>query len=119
MQRRCYMQGLSAHFLQQYFWLENIAAEVVVYQNLNRDTVPPKDLWSLDESTPILQFWFAEVCSIFSALRVSEPLNLVMLVMLFSSQMQPTLTTPCHFSQRLLARSFGRTARPSKASPKC
>ena len=48
----------------------------------------------------------------FSALRISELLNIVML---FSLQMQPTLS---HVPQRLLARSFGQTARP-KASPKC
>ena len=36
-------------------------------------------------------------------------------VMLFSLQMQPTLS---HVPQRLLARNFGQTARP-KASPKC
>ena len=33
MQRRCYIQGLSAHLLKQYLRLENIAAEVVAYQN--------------------------------------------------------------------------------------
>ena len=46
----------------------------------------------------------------FSALRISELLNLVKL---FSLQMQPTLS---HVPQRLLARSFGQTARP-KAPP--
>ena len=45
----------------------------------------------------------------FSALRISN------LVMLFSLQMQPIMS---HVPQRLLARSFGQTARP-KASPKC
>ena len=48
----------------------------------------------------------------FSALRISELLNIVML---FSLQMQPTLS---HVPWRLLTRSFGQTARP-KASLKC
>ena len=52
---------------------------------------------------------FAGPANIFCASHLSK------LVMLFSLQMQPTLS---HVPQRLLARSFGQTARP-KASPKC
>ena len=55
-------KGLSAHLLKQYVRLENIAAEVVAYQNLNRDIVPHKDLWNLDLPTPVLQLWLPEVC---------------------------------------------------------
>ena len=51
------------------------------------------------------------VLPISSALHISELLNLVIL---FSLQMQPALS---HVPQRLLARSFGQTARP-KAPPK-
>ena len=70
-------------------------------------------LWSLDESAPIVQFGSASLLALptFFALRISELLNKVMLLFL---QMQPTLS---HGPQRLLARSFGQTARP-KASPK-
>ena len=62
------------------------------------------------------------LCNNFGSAKFAGPANIFCashlksnLVMLFSLQMQPTLS---HVPQRLLARSFGQTARP-KASPKC
>ena len=103
MWRRCYNKGLSAHFLKQYLGLENTAAEVVASQNA------PVESGRVSTDCAILVPRSLLALPTFSALRISELLNIAML---FSYKCN--LPVP----QRLLARSFGQTARP-KASPKC